>query len=99
MRSDNGCMWRPLVTDVPLPHPTYFPAGLAMGVAFLFWGLITTWVVLVVGVVLFAAALAGWIREGKLKYREDILQGIEAAPASIAMLYAGENRGKLIIKL
>ena len=38
------------------------------------------------------AALAGWIREGKLKYREDIL------PASIAMLYAGENRGKLIIK-
>jgi NADPH-dependent curcumin reductase len=45
------------------------------------------------------AALASWIREGKLKYREDILQGIEAAPASIAMLYAGENRGKLIIKL
>lgn len=45
------------------------------------------------------AALARWIREGKLKYREDILQGIEAAPASIAMLYAGENRGKLIIKL
>jgi len=45
------------------------------------------------------AALAGWIREGKLKYREDILQGIDAAPASIAMLYAGENRGKLIIKL
>jgi NADPH-dependent curcumin reductase CurA len=45
------------------------------------------------------AALAGWIREEKLKYREDILQGIEAAPASIAMLYAGENRGKLIIKL
>ena len=45
------------------------------------------------------AALAGWIREGKLKYREDILQGIEAAPASISMLYAGENRGKLVIKL
>jgi NADPH-dependent curcumin reductase CurA len=45
------------------------------------------------------AALAGWIREGKLKYREDMLQGIEAAPGSIAMLYAGENRGKLIIKL
>jgi NADPH-dependent curcumin reductase CurA len=45
------------------------------------------------------AALAGWIREGKLRYREDVLQGIESAPASIAMLYAGENRGKLIIKL
>jgi hypothetical protein len=45
------------------------------------------------------AALAGWIREGRLQYREDVLKGIEAAPASIAMLYAGENRGKLIIRL
>jgi hypothetical protein len=47
----------------PLPHPTYFPAGLAMGVAFMVWGLISNWVVLLVGVVLFAAALAGWITE------------------------------------
>jgi NADPH-dependent curcumin reductase len=45
------------------------------------------------------SALAGWIRDGRLKYREDVLQGIESAPASIAKLYAGENRGKLIIKL
>jgi hypothetical protein len=54
--------WEPL-SDDPLPHPTYFPAGLAMGTAFLFWGLITSWVVLVVGLVLFAASLAGWITE------------------------------------
>jgi hypothetical protein len=54
--------WEPL-PDEPLPHPTYFPAGLAMGTAFLFWGLITSWVVLVVGLVLFAASLAGWITE------------------------------------
>ena len=53
----------------PLPHPTYFPAGLAMGVAFLFWGLITTWVVLAVGVVLFIAALAGWITEIRHEYK------------------------------
>jgi NADPH-dependent curcumin reductase len=46
-----------------------------------------------------AAALAGWIREGKLKYREDILPGIESAPGSIEKLYSGENRGKLIIRL
>lgn len=45
------------------------------------------------------AALAGWIRAGKLRYREDMQEGIEAAPASIAMLYAGENHGKLVIKL
>jgi NADPH-dependent curcumin reductase CurA len=46
-----------------------------------------------------AAALAGWIREGKLKYREDVLQGIESAPGSIEKLYSGENQGKLIIRL
>ena len=53
----------------PLPRPTYFPAGLAMGVAFLFWGLITTWVVLLVGVALFIAALAGWITEIRHEYK------------------------------
>jgi len=46
-----------------LPHPTYFPAGLAMGVTFLFWGLITSLVTFLVGLALFAASLAGWITE------------------------------------
>jgi len=46
-----------------------------------------------------AAALAGWIRAGKLKYREDIHMGIESAPGSIEKLYSGENQGKLIIRL
>src|SRR5882724_5113655 len=58
-----------MLPDTPLPHPTYFPAGLAMGVAFLFWGLITTWVVWLVGVVLFIAALAGWITEIRHGYK------------------------------
>lgn len=46
-----------------LPHPTYFPAGLAMGVTFFSWGLITSWVVMLVGAILFTASLAGWITE------------------------------------
>ena len=46
-----------------LPQPTYFPAGLAMGVTFFFWGLITSWVVMLVGGILFTAALAGWITD------------------------------------
>jgi hypothetical protein len=58
-----------LLPDVPLPHPTYFPAGLAMGVAFIFWGLITTWPVWLVGVVLFIAALAGGITEIRDEYK------------------------------
>src|ERR1043166_68018 len=55
--------------DEPLPRPTYFPAGLAMGVAFIFWGLITTWPVWLVGVVLFVAALAGWVTEIRNEYK------------------------------
>jgi NADPH-dependent curcumin reductase CurA len=43
--------------------------------------------------------LADWIRAGKLKYREDIREGLESAPASIKKLYSGENQGKLIIRL
>jgi NADPH-dependent curcumin reductase len=43
--------------------------------------------------------LADWIRAGKLKYREDIHEGLESAPASIKKLYSGENQGKLIIRL
>jgi NADPH-dependent curcumin reductase CurA len=43
--------------------------------------------------------LAQWIREGKLRYREDILEGLEQAPDAIAGLYRGENLGKRLIKL
>jgi NADPH-dependent curcumin reductase CurA len=45
------------------------------------------------------AQLAQWIRDGSLRYREDILEGIEAAPDALAGLYRGENDGKRIIRL
>ena len=45
------------------------------------------------------ARLADWVREGKLHYREDIVDGIEHAPGSIAELYRGENLGKRLIRL
>lgn len=45
------------------------------------------------------AKLAGWVREGKLAYREDILDGIEACPDALAGLYRGENDGKRLIRL
>jgi len=43
--------------------------------------------------------LADWLRAGKLRYREDILDGIEHAPGAIAGLYRGENLGKRLIRL
>jgi hypothetical protein len=54
--------WHPLPPE-RLPRPNFFPAGLAMGTTFMFWGLITSWVIIVVGIALFTASLAGWIYE------------------------------------
>ena len=45
------------------------------------------------------ARLLEWIDAGSLRYREHILDGLESAPGAIAMLYAGENNGKLMIRL
>lgn len=45
------------------------------------------------------AALTGWVRSGKLRYREDILDGLETAPDAIAGLYRGENLGRRLIRL
>jgi len=52
-----------LLAHERLPRPNFFPAGVAMGTTFIFWGLITSWVILVVGIGLFAASFAGWIYE------------------------------------
>lgn len=43
--------------------------------------------------------LAAWVRNGSLRYREEILQGLEQAPDAIAGLYRGENAGKRLIRL
>ena len=43
--------------------------------------------------------LATWLRDGRLTYREHVLDGLEAAPDAIAMLYRGENAGKLLIRV
>lgn len=46
-----------------------------------------------------SARLAQWVREGKLKYREEIFDGIEHCPDAIADLYNGRNLGKRLIRL
>jgi NADPH-dependent curcumin reductase CurA len=45
------------------------------------------------------ARLAEWVRAGRIRYREDIEDGIEACPGAIASLYRGENLGKRLIRL
>jgi NADPH-dependent curcumin reductase CurA len=43
--------------------------------------------------------LARWVKDGKIRYREDILDGIENAPGAIAGLYRGDNVGKRLIRI
>lgn len=43
--------------------------------------------------------LAMWLRQGKLKYREDVAQGIEAAPQAFIGMLQGKNQGKQLVQL
>ncbi len=45
------------------------------------------------------AALAGWYNEGKLKYRVDVVEGLQHAPQALNKLFDGGNIGKLIVKI
>ena len=45
------------------------------------------------------ARLAGWLIEGRLRYREDVVEGLEQAPGAFIGLFNGENRGKLLVKV
>ncbi len=43
--------------------------------------------------------LTHWLREKKLKYREDIVEGIDNAPAAFIAMLHGRNIGKQLVKL
>ena len=47
----------------------------------------------------FAKDMSGWLREGRVKYREDITDGLENAPRELIGLLKGENFGKKIIRV
>jgi hypothetical protein len=40
-----------------------------------------------------------WISEGRVKYREDIVDGLENAPRAFIGMLAGENFGKLLVRV
>jgi NADPH-dependent curcumin reductase CurA len=43
--------------------------------------------------------LSQWLREGKIKVLEDVLEGLAQAPDAIAGLYRGDNLGKRVIRV
>jgi NADPH-dependent curcumin reductase CurA len=46
-----------------------------------------------------AREMAGWMAAGKLKSREDIVEGLQNFPEALLKLFTGENFGKLILKV
>ncbi len=46
-----------------------------------------------------AMAIARWHKEGKLKAKEDVVEGLEQFPDALNKLFRGENFGKLVLKV
>jgi hypothetical protein len=46
-----------------LPRPTYWPVVLSFAIVLLAWGIVTTLAITVIGLVIFALGLGGWIGE------------------------------------
>jgi hypothetical protein len=45
------------------PPPTFWPISLAMSIIFILWGIISTWVISVVGLILFSISIRGWVKD------------------------------------
>jgi NADPH-dependent curcumin reductase CurA len=47
----------------------------------------------------FERDMAQWLREGRVKYREDVVEGLENAVAAFQGLFRGQNFGKLLVRV
>ncbi|MDT0575609.1 NADP-dependent oxidoreductase [Croceicoccus sp. F390] len=47
----------------------------------------------------FAEQMNAWVEQGKIRYREEVIDGLEQAPAAFIGLLRGEGFGKRVIKL
>jgi hypothetical protein len=43
--------------------------------------------------------MAQWLREGKIKYREDVVEGLENTVAAFRRFFTGQNFGKLLVRV
>lgn len=47
----------------------------------------------------FRAEVGGWLKDGAVRYREDVIEGLENAPEAFIGLLKGRNFGKLVVRV
>jgi NADPH-dependent curcumin reductase CurA len=47
----------------------------------------------------FHREMRSWLADGRIVYREQVFEGLEAAPSALLALLAGENIGKVLVRL
>ncbi|MBX9698186.1 MAG: NADP-dependent oxidoreductase [Acetobacteraceae bacterium] len=47
----------------------------------------------------FRREMVGWMRDGRMQWREDVVEGLRNAPRAFIGLLKGENFGKLVVKI
>jgi NADPH-dependent curcumin reductase len=45
------------------------------------------------------AELAGYLKDGRMKSKEDVVSGIDTFPETLLKLFNGENFGKLVLEV
>ena len=60
----------PPAEAIHMPEPSYLPVILAFGVLVLLVGLILTWIISAIGLIIFLVALVRWIGQARAETRE-----------------------------
>ena len=47
----------------------------------------------------FVREMSGWVADGSVRYREDVVDGLDAAPEAFRGLLTGRNFGKLLVRV
>ena len=47
----------------------------------------------------FVREMSAWVAEGSVRYREDVVDGLDAAPEAFRGMLAGRNFGKLLVRV
>ena len=46
----------------------------------------------------FLRDVSGWLAEGRIRYKEDIVDGLENAPEALCGVLKGRNFGKMLVR-